>query len=297
MMRILGSLAVASLLACSVSAQNEVDSLEPSAWKRSFIFDITTTQTSYSNSWVGGEAGSFNWVANINGNARKQVRPWLEYSTILKVSFGQTYTQNAETRVWQKPQKSTDLIDWESVGRFTTQRFVDPYAAFRIETQFFDGSVPLHRRFFSPLRLTESAGIARRFYEKENDYVTSRFGFGLRQLFKESIVGDTLLLLTADSTLMDGGIESVTDIVLSFHKQLHYVGKLTLYRALFFSESSNAPNDYWKAIDVNWENQLTATITKLVSVNLYAQLLYDKETTKKARIKETLAIGFVLKWL
>ncbi|MCP4686097.1 MAG: hypothetical protein GY867_11730, partial [bacterium] len=76
-------------------------------------------------------------------------------------------------------------------------------------------------------------------------------------------------------------------------------GKLTLFKALFFSEkdavAGTVAEDYWKAVDVNFENIVNASITKIISVNFYLQLLYDKEVSVKGRLKETLGIGFVFK--
>lgn len=271
------------------------------AWKKSLIVDITTTQTSYSDSWVGGEAGSVNWVANLNGSAEKQLKGWFNLKSTLRLSFGQTLTQSADSaKQWSKPRKSTDLIDWENVGRFTLHAFVDPYAAFRLETQFMDASVQAKKRFFTPIRLTESAGISRRFYEKDNDHITSRLGLGLRQTFKTVII-DSTYFTTTDSTLTDGGLESVTDINITLNEKLSYTGKLTLYKALYFSKKDEVKGtvykDDWKAVDVNWENIVSASLSKIVTVNLYTQLLYDKEVSRKGRFKETLAIGFVFKMI
>lgn len=269
-------------------------------WKKSLMVDITTTQTSYSDSWVGGEAGSVNWVGNLNGSAEKQLKEWFNFKSTLKLSFGQTMTQGADSvKHWSKPKKSTDLIDWENVGRFTLQKSVDPFAAFRLESQFLDASVEAKKRFFTPIKLTESVGIARQFYAQEKDEVISRLGLALRQIMKNAIVDEQLN--TEDSTLIDGGIESVTDVTLTFNERLRYTGKLTLYKAIFFSakdEVKGTPyEDDWKAIDVNWENIVSASLSKIVTVNLYAQLLYDKEVSRKGRFKETLAIGFVFKML
>ncbi len=270
-------------------------------WKKSLMVDITTTQTSYSNSWVGGEAGSINWVGNLNGSAEMQLKEWFDFRSVLKLSFGQTMTQTADsTKHWSKPQKSTDLIDWENVGRFVLDAFFDPYTAFRVETQFVDASVEAKKRYFTPIRLTESAGISRRFYEKDNDHVTSRFGLGLRQTIKTVII-DSADFVTTDSTHTDGGLESVTDVSISLNKKLSYTGKLTLYKSLYFSNKDEVKGtefeDVWKAIDVNWENIISASLSKIITVNLYTQLLYDKEVSRKSRIKETLAIGFVFKML
>lgn len=278
------------------SAQDEE---ETTGWKKSLVVDLTTTQTSYSDSWDGGEAGSVNWVGNLNGSAEKQLKEWFNFQSTLKLSFGQTLTQDAETKKWSKPKKSTDLIDWENVGRFTLHKLIDPYAAFRLESQFMNSKVPAKKLYLTPMKLTESAGVSRRFYEKDKDNVTSRLGLALRQIFKTNV--DTLVasLPTVDSTLTDGGIESVTDVNLTLRDNLKYTGKLTLYKAFFFSKSDEVKGtpyeDDWKAIDINWENMISAAITKIITVNFYTQLLYDKEVSKKGRFKETLGIGFVFR--
>jgi hypothetical protein len=288
------SLFLMSASTASLSAQDNGE------WKKSLIIDFTTTQTSYSNSWVGGEAGSVNWVANLNGLAEKQMTEWMDFKATLKLSFGQTVTQNAEDKRWSRPQKSTDLIDWENVGRFTAGWFVDPYLAFRLQSQFLDASVKEKRRYFNPLKLTESAGLARKFYEKDNDFITTRFGLGIRQTIKTVII-DSVRLTTGDSTLVDGGLESVTDVKITINEKLAYTGKLTLYKALYYSEKNQVQgtpfeND-WKAIDVNWENIISASLSKIITVNFYTQLLYDKEVSRRGRFKETLSIGFVFKML
>jgi hypothetical protein len=270
-------------------------------WKRSVIVDITTTQTSYSDSWVGGEAGSVSWVGNLNGSASRQFSPVFNFKSTLKLSFGQTLTQDADTKDWSKPKKSTDLIDWENVGRFTLHKLVDPYVAFRLESQFLDASFESKKRYLTPTKLTESAGVARVFLEEENNLITSRFGLALRQILRGDVIIDTANVTTEDSTLIDGGLESVTDITYQLKDNLKYTGKLTLYKAFYFSNSDEVKGteyeDDWKAIDINWENIISASITKIITVNFYTQLLYDKEISKKGRFKETLGIGFVFKMI
>jgi len=270
-------------------------------WKKSVVVDITTTQTSYSDSWVGGEAGSVSWVGNLNGSAERQLSESFNLKSTLKLSFGQTLTQDADTKHWSKPKKSTDLIDWENVGRFTLHKLVDPYVAFRLESQFLNASFEPKKRYLTPIKLTESAGVARVFLEKENNQITSRFGLALRQIFKREVIIDSVALTTEDSTLTDGGLESVTDVTYQLSDKLKYTGKLTLYKAFFFSKSDEVKGtpyeDDWKAVDINWENIISASITKIITVNLYTQLLYDKEVSKKGRFKETLGIGFVFRMI
>ena len=66
-------------------------------WKKSLTVDITLTQTGYSDSWVGGEASSVNWVSNVNGMAERQLKDWFNFKSTLKLSFGQTKTKESQT--------------------------------------------------------------------------------------------------------------------------------------------------------------------------------------------------------
>lgn len=283
------------MLLLAVSALGQIpDSLKN--WKASLILDITTTQSAYSDSWVGGEAGALNWVANLNGSAERQLKTWFNLRSTLKLSFGQTMIQDDSTKEWSKPKKSTDLIDFDNLGRFTVQAFVDPYASFRLESQFYTQLSSVDKAYFSPIRFTEAAGIAKRFYERpKDDHVTSRLGFGFRQLLKKTLVGGVI----TDSTLTDGGLESVTDAKLQLASNVGYVGKLTLFKALFFSQKDKVKGtpfeDDWKAVDANWETQINASLTKVLTVSFYTQVLYDKEISRKGRFKETLALGLTFK--
>ncbi len=283
------------VLAGSAVAQDQPVDSPAKGWKLGLITDVTITQAAYSDSWTGGEAGSFNWVANLNGAAEKQVHPSWNFRSVLRLSFGQTLTQDQDTKDWSKPQKSTDLIDWENVARMTRGWEVDPYAAFRLESQFVDASNSEKRLLFTPVKLTESVGLSYKHSLKENSFVMTRLGGAVRQIFKRS--ADTALTVF-DTTVIDGGIESVTDIELNLGERLNYIGKLSLYKAFYNSEKDEFTGDAaddWKAVDVNWENTIAAGVTKIISVKLYTQLLYDKEISRKGRFKETLGLSFVFK--
>ncbi len=273
-------------------------------WKKSMIIDLTTTQTAYSDSWVGGEVGSVNWVGNLNAFAEKHLTTKVDFRSTLRLSFGQTLTQDAETKDWSKPKKSTDLIDWDNVARFTLGKYVDPFAGFRVEGRFLDAQIANKKLYLTPLKFTESVGIAHRFHERDKDQITSRLGLALKQTFKKMVTAYDPLLdeyTTDDSTLTDGGLESVTDANLTLNDRLSYTGKLTVYRALFFSGKDDVMGtpyeDDWKAIDVNWENTVTASISRIVTVNFYTQFLYDKQESRKGRVKETVGIGLVYKMM
>jgi hypothetical protein len=274
-------------------------SLSAEPWSKSLDLNFTMTQNSYSDSWTGGEAGSISWVSNANGTFQKQMSQKFNFKNTTKLSFGQTHIQDKDTKQWAKPIKSTDLIDIENVGKFTMGWLVDPYASLRFETEFYDGSVSSIKRYFSPAKITESAGLARTITKTPANEVNTRLGFALRQIITSVVKGDTLLKQTESKSTNDGGIESVTDAKFTLTKTLSLVSKLSLYKALFYSKSKDLKGtpqaNYWKMVDVNWENQFSAAVAKYVTVSLYAQLLYDKEISKRGRFKETLALGLTYK--
>ncbi|UCB52380.1 MAG: DUF3078 domain-containing protein [Candidatus Zixiibacteriota bacterium] len=268
------------------------------AWQKHLNLDLTVTQNSYSDNWAGGEASNVNWVAAANSGFEKQLSEMISSKTTIRLEFGQTHNQDPETKEWAKPVKSTDEIDIETLASFALLRWVDPYLAVRFESQFLDASYPALKRYVNPKWVTESAGISRQFYETDKNEIFSRLGLYLRQIITEDIV-DTTSRRTEINSTNDGGIESVTDAKLTLSDKVSYTLQLTLYKPLVFSESGKlegtSEEDYWKEVDVNWENTISAAISKYVTVSLYIQLLYDKEIAKKGRFKETLSLGLTYK--
>ncbi|MDZ4723421.1 MAG: hypothetical protein SGI97_05920 [candidate division Zixibacteria bacterium] len=268
-------------------------------WRLSSEGGLTATQAAYSDNWAGDESGSLAYTFTSKSEASKQLTRRLNSLSTLKLSFGQTYSQRFDATgnsFWERPRKSTDLIDLESVLRFTFGGYVDPYLAGRVETQFTDASNAVVRRYLNPLKITESGGILRVFVDKPKVLeFRSRLGFAIRQIITNDVIG--LQPVATERTITDdGGLESVTDFLTSLGSSLTYSTKLTLYKALFFSESDAAVNDDWKAADVNWEHIISATVTKFIQTNLYLQLLYDKQIDNGTRIKETMGLGISLKW-
>jgi hypothetical protein len=283
-------LVIALLLIASIA------NAEP--WKKTIDLGFTITQNSYSDNWVGGEAGNIAWISLANGIFEKQVSPKFNFRNNTNLQFGQTHSQDKGTKNWNKPVKSTDKIDIDNLGRFTLNSFVDPFVAFRLQSQFLDGSYAPKERLLNPLLLTESAGIAKSLLNRDKDQIITRLGFSLRQNLDRAIdINDSTN--TKLQTDTDGGLESVTDINYKLAKNVNYVGKLTLFKALFFSKADDfkgtPAEDYWKAADANWESTIAASINKYIVVNLYTQLLYDKQVSLKGRFKENFGLGFTYK--
>jgi len=269
-------------------------------WKPTVDLTLTLAQNAYSDNWAGGDAGSVTWVANGNLGLERQFPTSWNWRNALRLAYGQTHSQDAETKDWRKPFKSTDLVDFESLLRYLNWKTLPPYAALRLITQFEDASVSAHKLYFNPIDLTESFGVTRLVYKQEDDEILTRAGVGLRQKIARGYAEDFTRKKT--ETTNDGGLEWVTDGKYKI-PQSHVVWKtkLTAFKAFFYSkakELKTAPNaDYWKAVDVNWENTLSAQVAKYLVVSLYLQWLYDKEVDLGGRFKETITIGFAWKMI
>ncbi len=257
------------------------------SWNIKSNASLNLNQSYYSDAWAGGDIGSISWALNFNALAEKQLTDMFYSENTLKLAFGQTHNSyktinsDGDNEVkWQSPVKSTDLIDFESVLRMTLGSFVDPYVAFRAETHFYDNTVADDTKYLNPLTLTESAGAARVFISTEEQKLSTRLGFGVRQLMNQH----------NDETPIDGGIISVTDyFAYLFDGKISYNSRLSLYQALFNSESDNLED--WDVLDVNFENTFTASVMDYIDVSLFLQLKYDKQENEDLQFKETLGLG------
>jgi hypothetical protein len=271
-------------------------------WNLAIDANVTLNQNAYTTNWGGGATGMLAYALNSNALAEKQLNPKMNTRNTLKLAFGQTSTQDTAGK-WISPQKSTDEINFESVLRFTLGFVVDPYASVQLQSQFWDKSDATLPRYFNPIDLNEALGVARQLVKHDKTELVSRLGFGLKQHFDRQVlvVDDSAMGTWRENQSSNyGGVTFATDFTTPLaQEKILYTSKLVLFQALFSSEASELvgrPNaDYWKSLDVGWENIFVASITKALMVNLNAQLLYDKEIDTKLRLKETLSLGLTYK--
>ena len=190
--RLVSACVVVMLLTCagmSAADPTKPDSVGP--WKYSAIAGINLSQSTYSTNWSGGDKGTIAWVVNTDFTAKRQFSPTFNLSNLLQLAYGQTTQQSKDANGnlhWDVPDKSSDLIAFESVGRFTLQSFADPYFALRLDTQFRDLDNPLGELNFNPIKVKESVGLARVLSKSEDAETITRLGFGLRQTFAQTFV-------------------------------------------------------------------------------------------------------------
>jgi hypothetical protein len=284
----------ASLAGAEEKAGKKV--LDVGRWYPSAEAGINLTQSAYSDNWAGGDKGSVVWVFNGKAAAENQLDPKVNWNSILKLAYGQTHRQSSDSggrRGWDRPEKSTDLVDLETLFRFTLGGFVDPFFAGRFESQFQDASDPAGRLLsLNPLKFKETAGIAKQLVKEENRELLTRFGFAFRQNSRRAFT-DSVGTSTATESTNDGGLEWVTDFkTKTADGRLAWTSKLTLTQPVFFSGDDEFDGiaagrlaaagiaedvaDYPKALDADFENILTNQITKIISVSLYTRWVYDK---------------------
>ena len=287
----------ATLLALAVPVfAEEKAPPEPGPWKFGTNVGLNLSQSAFSSNWAGGDRGSLLWVLTSQSDAERQFSRSFNWSNKLNLAYGQTAKQSEGTDAtdlrWESPDKTTDQIALQSVGRWTLGAFVDPYAAFTAETQFQDQSDPRGTLALNPVKLKESAGIARVLFKTEDSEGLTRLGFGFRQTIARSFT-DALGEEESRFTSTDGGIEWQTDVKRPLlAKRVLYKGSLLLFQPVFYSKSDDLETvdgllvaaypgresiaDFWKATDINFQNDFSAQITKNLGVNLAVQWVYDK---------------------
>ncbi|MDD3803377.1 MAG: hypothetical protein PHW02_03190 [bacterium] len=267
-------------------------------WQKSFDASFLMNLNNYSQNWAGEEASSFNWVINGNGNFSKQLYAFLNTSNRIKLSFGQTTSKLKTDSVWGDAMKSTDVIDFESIEKVTLNWLVDPFIGIRLESQFLDESDTMKTCYVNPMKITESFGIARIVYKKDKLEVSSRLGAAIKQNVNRNALIDSTRGFDMTN---NGGIEFITDALVPFKENVTYTGRLSLYKALFYSEAEaliGLPNENdWKVIDAAFDNILAIKLGEYLAVNINVQALYDKEIDAKTRLKETVGVGINYKFL
>ncbi|MCF7859364.1 MAG: hypothetical protein K9N07_08620 [Candidatus Cloacimonetes bacterium] len=273
-----------------------IATLSAESWSKAVNISLNVNQNEYSDNWAGDDMGSISWALNANLLAEKQISTKLHNKNTLKLAFGQTHSQiryvNADSttgKKWAKPDKTTDIIDFESMLRFTIGFVVDPYTSFRWESQFIDRR-GREVKNLNPNIFTESVGISRMFIKEKNKELSTRLGVA----FKQYLDG------YKNESTSDGGLEFVGEYKsLLLNNVVDYNTKLILFKALFYSlsdgESNPAYTPNWEVIRLNWEHLFSFSITKLIDLNLYFKLIYDERSIEELQFRETLGLGLSYK--
>jgi hypothetical protein len=293
----LGALLALGVTAAAAGPARAADPPAPGPWAVDLKVGALLSQSSFSDNWSKGDKGSFTWVVNADLDADRQASHKFNWSNYLRLAYGQTGKQvadpdNPRESVWEPPSKTTDQILAESTGRFTLGAFVDPFVGLRVESQFVDESSPFGDLNFNPVRVTESAGIARVLRKTMYSEVLSRVGFGARQTYGQEFIDDGEAKRSFNTN--DGGFEWLTTakVPLVDSTRVVWNGRLLVFAPVFYSQANELEDfddlaramepgresvkDFWRVPDIDWQNELVARVSKVVNVTLLVHMVYDK---------------------
>jgi hypothetical protein len=285
---LMGAAAAAAQTPVIVQPPAATPEAAPTPWTRKLKLSLGVAQSSFTSNWAGDEVGSFTWLAGLDGLTEKQFGSSFRWQNTLVLQFGQTHQQDAARQDWLRPLKSSDKIDFDSFGRFTLGKIVDPFVALTFDSQFYQTIEGYGTRTLNPFQVGEVVGVARAFYDTPSRSLISRLGFGLRQTVNR--FGGEVPGIVEHS--QDGGIEWRTvGRFAQAEDRTVFKTDLTLFQALFFSESELDPANRWKTIDVRWQNTLTQKITKYLSFDLYLDYVFNDQVRRAGQLKQTLGVS------
>ena len=288
MKRFREALAVAALAAVLLAgvtpgpAAAQGDAEAPTyGWKNGFLGGFKLTQAGFSN-WAAGGENSLAWQLTSTGRFLYDQEPY-DWSNWFKLGYGTTKTGDQDAR------KSVDEIKFESKLTAKLNGPLGAYGAFNWETQFARGytytdtSRTAVSNFMDPGYFTESVGMIYAYREM----VTTRVGFAAKQTVTSEFTdfSDDPDTPEIEDLRSEYGVEWVTDFNYAVSKQLTYLTRVNVFSNMKgFDET-----------DVKWDNTLAASVAPYVDVTFDFNLVYDRDVSTAAQIKEALAIGLILK--
>jgi hypothetical protein len=267
-----------------VYSQDTTEVTPEFGWKNELVGGINLSQTSFSN-WVEGGENSMAWQLNLNFqfvNSQKK----FNWANSGKLTFGQIKLGKEEIR------KSIDEIKLESIVTYKLGILVDPYIALTGQTQFAPGynyetdpKIQISD-FMDPVYFQESFGIE---YEPVK-VIKIRMGGAFKQTITNNFpmpFADDPKTTEIEKTKNEFGAELVTKVQWNISDNLILSSKLELFSTL----------EKIKRTDVNWDNLITAKISKYFNINFNTKIFYDYDISRKRQIKQALALGLTYSFI
>ena len=252
----------------------------PLGWDNELMAYLNLNQASFDN-WSAGGENTMGWQTGLTGTFT-DYSPKREWVNSLKMAYGMQKTGDDDAT------KSVDEIRLVSVYNYIANYHVDPYVAFKFESQFAKGYAYSDSdrvevsNFMDPGYFTESAGLGRKLF---GDILRSRLGVAFKQT-----VTDKFPVPYADDPETDKiekvqskiGLEWVTGVDWPISESLRYISLVDVFSDM---KASNQ-------IDVRWDNLLAAKVASFVTVALDFRLFYDRDISTKRQLNQALSIGF-----
>jgi hypothetical protein len=278
------TLAFVVLIVCRPVSAQTVDTTKHSPWTHTVVGSININEASYTN-WTAGGENALAYAAILAGKSEDNPLS-ATWTNSYKLLFGQARLGDHGLR------KTDDEISLESLFKYKLDSIVNPYFAATFKSQFAPGytydardSATQVSKFFDPGYFTETVGAI----YAPSTIIKTRLGVGLREILTTQFTkyADDPSTPKIESTLVQGGMESVTELALAIDENILLASKLEIF----------APFEHFTQMVVRSESGIAAKITKLIVVNLNALILNDPIVTPRTQVKQSLSIGVTYTFL
>lgn len=269
-------LSLLTLLGTALSAQTDSAA---SPWTHTLVSAVTLTQVSYTD-WTAGGENAMAYTVSLDGRSVRDAGMF-HWSNSYKVAYGQTRLGSKGMR------KIEDKLELESVLTYKLGTHVNPYASATFKSQFDDGfkyddaagTKVQTSAGFDPVYMTQAVGVG---YEPVPQ-VRTRLGAALREVLSDAhgYADDPKTAGEVETSKVEGGLESVTDVSLQFEENLLFTSKLELF----------SPFHDPDVIILRSDSMLAAKVSSYITVNLTLQLINDANITARTQVKQGLAMG------
>jgi hypothetical protein len=270
------SFALILLFIFSISLYSQQDSVKLNTWIPTAAAGLNISQLALSN-WTQGGDNSITWTLLGNGSLKYQSVGWT-FNNNLKIAYGRTKLGGADFKT------NDNELYLESVVSKNINWAVSPYFSNTVRTPvgiaYSNTDPPVQTAaFFDPGYLSQSIGFA---YQKQKGFDT-RLGIAVQETFTRNNTqfSDDPATEKIEKFKAETGIESVTNGEYVLAENMLFKSSLRLF-------SRFKSLDVW---DVRWDNSIVAKINNYLNTSFSYLLIYQKDQSITAQMKEGLQLG------
>jgi hypothetical protein len=265
------------LFTFSISLYSQQDSVKLNTWIPTAAAGLNVSQLALSN-WTQGGDNSITWTLLGNGSLKYKSIGWT-FNNNLKIAYGRTKLGGADFRT------NDNELYLESVLSKNIDWAIAPYFSNTVRTPVgigysYSTDPPTQTAaFFDPGYLSQSVGFT---YQKLKGFDT-RLGIAVQETFTRNNTqfSDDPATDKIEKFKAETGIESVTNGEYILAENLLIKSSLRLF-------SRFKSMDVW---DVRWDNSIVAKINDYLNTSLSYLLIYQKDQSLTAQMKEGLQLG------
>ena len=260
-----------------ISLYSQQDSVKLNTWLPTAAAGLNISQLALSN-WTQGGENSITWTLLGNGSLKYKSIGWT-FNNNLKIAYGRTKLGGADFKT------NDNEFYLESVISKNLNWAVAPYFSNTVRTPvgvaYSNTDPPVQTAaFFDPGYLSQSIGFT---YQKQKGFDT-RLGFAVQETFTRNntqFSDDPATTDKIEKFKAETGIESVTNGEYVLAENMLFKSSLRLF-------SRFKSMDVW---DVRWDNSIIAKINDYLNTSLSYLLIYQKDQSVTAQMKEGLQLG------